>query len=676
MEDLFVDFKQATSENAILLIDASISVVMSKFGNGIVWDEMLRVVQTFEHEKFYVLYWNSNNVRPDDKLFKEGIFKYPYIIPKDKLSQQFQYVKTFIKGSCMTHPHIAFNDLYTSTWIDPKALTTIYYVTDGEITANMENELSKSIEKLFKKYNNIILKIVTVDNVIRDFTQVEQLANAAGSDVYKIVMEHKLTKYVAQFISFSPNNPQGFMQIDRQTHVATGFVPYGNRCFSELKTGKFIMYLQELINTNMGHEDELIKIIQNLSVTLSVLTKDKPKHVVHSIIDTFCDLFSETTLDPVFTKFILLNAVEKESEGMADVYAVYRSKLKDFYKQANMLSERSVKNAIGIQEFITLPVDGKIITGSSNFISENPYRDGKYNDSTIVLQGVRIPVLPIITRIREDSSTMSEQCTRQWTRMCVSAVYNVHYMSDSILFIVLALNLQIQMSNMDAKIKNAYRNLAIIMLRKKRLNSDCTEISKIELGELMLPNSGNVAEFNNNLVMINRLFNFNVKNMTLWYAMCLALDNEPIKNKQFFHCNEDMFSDFGDIDPNDLLVLFKARVGVNFTHFEIPFEASLDYTCLVTLDDLSDAGGYRFRPHQTNTRAQCFPRNTISEDGLQALKRANNMMCPICYAYLTEHDFIQVGPKNDIDIVFTPEFLQRNVPRAAGGAPIGAPAEA
>jgi hypothetical protein len=84
---------------------------------------------------------------------------------------------------------------------------------------------------------------------------------------------------------------------------------------------------------------------------------------------------------------------------------------------------------------------------------------------------------------------------------------------------------------------------------------------------------------------------------------------------------------------------------------------SLDYTCLITMDDCSQEGGYRFSAHGNST-PQCHPTCVLSVEGHKNLLDQHEIMCPVCYTNLTADDFTQVGPRvSQTDKIFVDGFV-------------------
>jgi len=625
----------------------------------LVFDQIKKIINDLEETEYRIIFWNSN--KNCQEPFKAGIYRLPFIVKKSTLDQAFMYIKAYINNFCLTFPHLAFDSI-PDEWISKADFNKIYFITDGEMgysyiglveKNSLKTALGESIKKLFDKFNNIQLNIITVEPKIMDFTQIETIQKAAGCDVYNVIMEKKLTNYITKFISYTPNNLEGFTHISKNIPPA-GCIAFGDKYFSETRTNEFIKYLSDLIFKTEG-DDNLLQIVQNLSATISGLTKHKPRRVSQDIIKTFCDLFSETTLDKMFVKFILTEAVEKENAGMANIFAVYREQLQDLYKQASNLLKKNVKDAIGIGElFLTLPVNDRIVTGHFRLIDKNITMDKiVYPQSGTMVNNILLPIIPFDY---SGSSLMNEQCLRQWVRVQIHKLYNVNTLEDIVIYIVLAITLRAVCSDIDELIKDAYRYLSILMLKKKRLNSDTTELERLENGDLPIPNSGKIESFYIFMETVNQKLGLHLQPMTLWYAMCLATKNSKLINKQLIHCRESIEKDFNDIDPQKLLTEIK-NIITPITAYNIPFENILDYNCLITMEDTSNTGGYRFLPHKSIMNTVCCPVYVLSNEGYrQLILNHETSVCPICYTKLSETDFQKTDKKPELEnLIFFPE---------------------
>lgn len=651
-EDLFIT--PTSKQIPILLIDASGSTA-AKFNGITVFGKFKELIQELPEDEFRLIFWNSENVTNG---FTNGIFKPLHVAKKATIDQAFTYIKASINERCLTYPHLGFNAI-PNEWISNIDQTKIYFLTDGQVGPydkdKAQASLRDSINKLFQLHNKIQLIIITVEPRDINFNEMEKLTSAAGCDVYNVIMNNKLTKYVSKFISYTTNNLDGFVHINKNT-PPVGFVPYGDKYFSELRVSEFIQYIINEILSIKTETNELLKIVQLLSSTICVLTKDKPFNVRNDIINTFCNLFSATSLDLMFMRFIISDAVNKENEGSANIFASYRDKLKNLYNQATDLLLTDVKGSIGIGEkFMTLPIavastitDGfKLVSGNYRMIEDNTVINNKvYPRSAVTLNGIVLPVLPYDNLT--NCSPMNEQCLRQWVRSLISKMYGLNALEDIIIYVVLGIVLRVVVSDVPDTVKESYRRLGHVMLKKKRLNTDITELAKLEAGELPIPNSGKIDGFYRFMDTVNSQLNLTLNSMSLWYLMCLALNNPLLVKNQYVHCKEFLDKDFSGVHTDKLLTAVKGSI-TKVTFSEIPSELIYEYKCIITLDDIEKIGGYKFLPHTNLSGTICSPIYVLSDLGYESIMKTINPVCPICYTHLGTSSFEKVGPKPEMD---------------------------
>ena len=652
METLFQTHQ--TSNVPIILVDASGSV-KTLFHDVTIFDKMKNIVIGLREERVRLIFWNSSE--PEKTFFRGGIYRIPFVVNRDTLNHTFRHIHTNIGNGCLTMPHIAFENI-PNEWINDKDMTRIYFITDGQICCHNEerekNDLADSIKRLFDRHNNIQLNIITVESRNVDLTSAETTRTSAGTDVYEIIMNRGMTRYITKFISYTLNNEHdGFVHINKNIPPA-GFVPYRENYFSVLKVGEFIRFIMDEI-TRATDDDKLLQIIQNLSSTIAVLIKDKQKNIAEGTINTFCQLFRHTNIDPLFVRMILTESIQRETAGSALIYSTYRTQLKDLYKRADTLLLDNVRDAINVgNRFITFPYNDKIVIGNYRMIDRNIIHQNKiYHNGAIEINKKIIPILPYTFT----DSQLSNQCIRQWTRTIMNKLHHINAYDDSIMYVVLGHILQVVLSDVDDDIKNAYRRLGTTMLRKKRLLNDITELERLQTGGLPMDNKGIVESFYTFMNIVCDKMKITMNPFVLWYAMCLALNDEYLITRQLIHCAEHITKEFGDIEPRNLLRVIKERnIFKSITIHRIRDEALFDYVCLITMEDTAKTGGYRFLPHTSASGVICCPQNVLSEIGYnQLISRAETCICPICYERLNVTNFERVGAKPDEDatIIFS-----------------------
>ena len=223
MDNLFEQDEQDC--NVILLVDASGSVSQAYMNSMSIFDRIEKfITNEIKQENMRIIFWNSNNC--NNTVFKNGTFSPPFAIKRNTIRTLFQHTKSQINSYCLTTPHLGF-DKFNINRVDNGKRTQIYFITDGEIGYNdisffeknkLKYELKESIINTFTQHNHIQLIIVTFEANNRNFSKIESLKHAAGCDVYNVIMDNKLTKYVSKFISYTPNNDTGFIHINKNSN--------------------------------------------------------------------------------------------------------------------------------------------------------------------------------------------------------------------------------------------------------------------------------------------------------------------------------------------------------------------------------------------------------------------------------------------------------------------------
>jgi hypothetical protein len=499
--------KPTASPAAILLVDASASVTHDFVRGKSIYKRFAEIADALPHKQLRVLFWNSDN--ENNVNFPKGHIRAPFLVDTStKLEQSFGVAIMRIGCRCATMPHIAFSHI--DDWLDAGFSNVVYLLTDGEIgwdsitpkeLTDLKTRLSSTLKQMLDKHPDVQLHIVAVENKRRDFDQVEGLVGAAGCDVYQTLNDHNLTRHIARFVSYTPNTDQttGHVHINR-TRAPPGFVPFQDSYFSPLHARKFARHVWNLIQAKSSDADGLLRLLQDLSVSLSALCEGKSTAQRGHVVEEFSRMFAGTAVDEVIVAFMLDSALKDEFNGNAALFANHRARLKNLYQQADEVLHRSVRSALGVSAasaFVGPPIQGKIIVGPAAELCNQPiYPSGGKNKNVPfeqaghLIDGQVVPILlPLGYRapLADDENVkMSEQCARQWVRQIISNAHHLHPTSSQVMYYALGLALQTVLSpQLEAQVKDTYRQMGCLILRKKRNNSTSSELSAIRNGSLL-----------------------------------------------------------------------------------------------------------------------------------------------------------------------------------------------
>lgn len=613
-------FLQEEKNVAILLVDYSGSTTWSCNIPGrqevSIFARMYEICQDLGYKKYHVIFWTSPSANKAP--FNKGILKIPYEITPEKLELQF---KMAMQANCQwgTCPFIGFAAI-DPAWL--KKNPAIYFITDGQIGCSEYSEQENKSRLVAEiKKQNCPVHIIAVEGVERTFANAEQVDSAAGGDIYKLVRENNLSNKISSFICYDTKSRH--TQIDKAAAPA-GYAPYGSQYFSLARIPEFIKFVREKI-AECKTDDDQIAIAHKLSSTIAVVVKEKSPKIIKDTIKMFARLF---TIDENMVTFVLEQAVADEIQGQAQVFASVRSKLKNLFEQAATMLKTDVANAIGIQdEFVSVLFNGRLLTGPSGVVNKaivsygDRYPRGGFVES--------MPVFPLYGANFDENKVvlLQDQCLRQWIRVVLAPLYKVNPMDDAIIYLMLGLNAIINNSDVRKEIKDAYRLLAKCILRKKRLRSDRTEYEYLVSGELPCPNNGNYDKFIGIMNNVVQKLGLNVSALNLWYNCCVAIGDDMI-SAQRKHCN------------NETSLLPESKI----IEDKVPDGFAYDYNCIISLDDISAVGGYKFKPHEGNA-GWCYPVYLVSEESYNQMIEHKNAFCPICYHVLGPNDFEKVGPR-------------------------------
>ena len=608
-------------------------------------------------DKVYVMMWNSTA----KCLSKEPI----------NVSDLLTYTYNSTGGTYITP---ALNEIPES-WIKQNNETTnestneptneptdIYVYTDGEISDG--DRFASALKELMAK-SNINFHIVTVE--ANEINYLKRDCNA-GNAIYSAIHNNKLMNIVKEFVSYNKHHIDSpFISFSNPT-VGPDQVPFRGKCFAINQLSNFIGHIEQLIaeatvSTNVSatqSNEHILKLAHDLTITMYHLLKNKSLPIQKYTINLFSDLFADQPQETYKeVRKLFMEEINNHSKGQSTTFQAYRNNREKKFEQAQIMLFENVKKAISYkpsENYVSLLVNAFdqttpsqnttnepnkyiIKTSTTNMTQRIVLSDKVYNNAGINIDGHTIPLIPTNIELDHD---MFDQCLRQWVRANYGKKYSLNPASDFIQYYALADVLKVLVSDVSEETKIAYKSLAKVLLDRKRFGTDTTEYVYL----LTNPPASvtNLSEDKINYIFTKSIEHANITNtspMTFWYAFLQAYGDERLLLAQKTYCEEDMAKD--GVNESTLLTHIKQNTClvteyVDFTNFTST--NTYDYTCYLTLDDLSDVGGYCIPAHKIGSKTTCNPKFMLSSESYQSINNISSAVsCPICQQQLSLSEF-------------------------------------
>jgi len=627
---LFSDLKIEKDKNPIVFIDTSGSTAgfLPHNNISILQNELMLVSKIFRQkgiENIYLMFWNDSfkivsnltNINDlDNKIESSG---------GTSLAQALKNIP--------------------NEWIENKEVTELYIFTDGDIQDSIEtaNEFKNMLIK------NIKINIITVESNSYNYLN----SNCqAGNTIYNAIRQNSLTNKLKSFISYNSYHKDIPFCSLNNPDVELGYAPFRDKCFKVTQITEFLNHIEGLIEEIKNDNDKLLKLLHELSLSVSYLTKNKSVQVQRQLIGIFSDLFSDTGIYKQ-TRELLLNEINNHAHGTATTFQAYKRNRDKVFETAQLALYDNVRDNItndANNRYISLIMrtengnDVLIKAPSKMVINKIVLSDKTYNNAGFNIGKYNIPMLP--TKIMMDHDHF-DQCVRQWIRANYSKKFCINPASDLLLYYFLADSFRIIISdNISNETKKCYKDLSMLMLDRKRFGTDITEYTYL-LSNPPAPVIGKEDDISNILFKTGKHINItDVSKFTLWYAIVKSFGDDLLIKSQLAFCKDDMIKD--NINEEDIITYIKNKL---ISVQEIDCSESLanyDYTCYLSLEDTTETGGYILPQHKISKKVICSPNFVVSQDGYDSLLKDKNVKCPICQTELDIKSFSLIKPKNEI----------------------------
>jgi len=600
----------------------------SNSSRNVLEHEMLTVQNILKDRdisNLYLMLWNS------------GV-KFPFQQIKINLDQLKTYHPS--PGGCtdLEAPLKALPE----AWYQGKDVVDLYIITDGEINGGDPRQL-------LRKYINMNFKIhiITIEpNNASYLTSDCQ----AGNSIYGILNSECLMNNVREFVSYNCLYLDGFVSIDNPDKVP-GYYVFQGKYFKVDQVTEFIKHLDHLVQEITSESDseenqgiKLLKLAHEISYTLSQMVIDKPLNIKKGFVNMISQLFLGTPLYKDARR-LLLGEAEKIQRGQASTFQDYRRNRTKVFERAQMSLYSNVLTSIGgflgddDDDFdynnkstcMSMIINDNIIMGSSSQVTSTiSFGKDSYQKAAFKIGNYSVPVLP--TNVTSDDGEI-DQCLRQWIRANYSRMHNVNVASDQILYYFLTDALRVCVSDVDPIIKKAWKDIARVMLDRKRFGTDVKEYHYLIDNNPPAPVTGSADQIVSLLkecVEFANLDHEKVAPMTLWYGIVKMFWDDVLNKAQLSFCQEDLaLNQTSDSNVHSYLSdLFKPVKTYNIDNTCV---VGWEYFCPLTETDTSDNGGWTFEPHQITDRLTCAPKYVISYTAYAIEKNKNvGITCPLC----------------------------------------------
>ena len=633
----------------IVLCDASGSTTTSFDKTKCIFLAQAQILISSYPERFFrFIFWTSEGNRSTN--FINGIWTFDYIT--SNVDQLFKIVFASKNEFASTKPGLAFNAITKEQynhWFNKNGITEIVYITDGNVDTGHENILSSAIKNLFSKRDNLRLYIHAVESKSRNYSSSDEMNNAAGCDVARIIHKNNLENYVSNFKSHNPKCIDGFSHMSRVI-VPLGHVPYGSHYFPRTEEPIFFNLLVKYVSDN-NSDDNHIRVIQNLVHTIKKLVEDLTPYLSSELLHRYSSIFwfDNCKIDPALATIMLKQAIDGTRTSDL-IYSDYRARMNQLYKEVNILLQSSnARQVLGIRRnAVSYLIGNTIFYVDASLIDQNISVNGTtFQNIGISIDDFTCPVFSTDT----NHQFMTEQALRQFTRSMVIQILKTHNIyvdlkCDTLMYIVMAMASRVcYNTSIPEDIKSSYRYLAKIMLGKKRQSTEQTELARLLQGEFPLPNNGKIDDFYKIMSNCCSYLDIQVSDpMIIWYAMCQSIDSELAK-KQLSHCKQSIINCYGEIPSNLINILFASTIFINF----YKINKSLNPICPVTHENISCMGGMMIDSHIIGNTT-CDPRFVIGLNVFDSYQK-NRTGCKDCFQ--KNITYTKIGPFSDN---FTPKI--------------------
>ncbi len=611
-----------SSSIPLILIDNSGSTASKIEGTTILTFEVKLIQEkliTMGCDKCYLMFWDSSQTHVKEPIYVTD------------LHQTFIDLK--IRPSGGTDISVAIHNIPDS-WYQKH--THIFILTDGEVNED-KFKFATQVFSLAKRFVNI--NIITVETNKNNYV----LSNVkAGSNIYSTLQNNKLTKYVRLFECYNKFHlTEPFVNLCNPD-LQKGEFSYKEHVFKDENFDEFVNIICELINKNINNLQYLDKVTYFISFTIFSYVKNKSQRIKNEIVKLFTSLFEEAFTDTKKLTDIFQSEIVSHTEGAGKTYQQYKENRKILFERTLDDLKNNVMECFGsgngFMSFIINTTNPQVKKILQSNITNSYVRlsDSYYNNGGIIYGNHLLPMLPL--NFTKDESEM--QALRQWIRAIYARVHQIQVNDERIMYFFLTDMMSIVLSDLPDHIKNNFKACARIMLDAKRFNSgDLKQIVFLTMGNKPKPMISGYFTMDQILLQCKDHFSKNNANISLddlWYGICLTLGDDKLIKAQLPE----------NYNTEVLLETLK-QSNVKYEYANIVVEKHLDYQDYVTLENISESGGYLYPDHKYGKMVikSSLLISQTTYDKLVSESTDGRTPCPITGSNVRLSDFIKVPPK-------------------------------
>jgi hypothetical protein len=396
--------------------------------------------------------------------------------------------------------------LLKESFYDPQTITEIIIITDGEIHDKTDAITSQFCEII---KHPVQFKIVAVEPNNKDYFK---SGVSVGNALYKIIREGKLTRLVERFSVYNRHEVE-FINMSNPK-FRNGYLPYGDQMFLIKDFNHFVCQIKDEIKLLVPQEENrscILKLIQNLSLTIYHYTKDKSYQNQMLIVDLFSNLLRGTAYYSDM-RSLLINEVNNHMTGKISTFS--ELKKTRYIKIENNIIDlmNNVQKAIMTTaiprdfaySFMLTSTDGShhVIKSYDRNLANIRMGPLCYKNCGLELQDYQIPLM-------FDFDDVTSTTALQWIKLIYSGRLNLSASNEHLYYYLLC-DAFLARNTEVATVYNKYVELA---LNDYKYNSEITIAKDIEKTNMITIPYGVLQD-------AIRYSGLTIKPLTLYYLIC------------------------------------------------------------------------------------------------------------------------------------------------------------